>query len=744
MIFDGAAMPQSWHDINDPGFFKPQSNAAKGAQSVEREAVTPEGAPKQEPEVKLISAKWEEGAEGCQFNKKAGVKITAEFLKETPRRKISCGLFVVYDGQEEDLNHRVDAELEDDGTASAEMTLYYGHGYYNALPENPEATCQYKVKVMHPTGTAELESELLGMPKAMGIDFIEIADVHFHHNCALPCLDEKGELIALLAQVFVFAKDNPDRELILEGHADRSGDDNYNLQISKRRAEGIKALLANEISLWEGVINADGTDHKLETEDYQQTLKGLATKYGWPCDPGSVDNKAGPQTENAVIGFQTEYNTQFPSNEQLTVDGKFGPKSWKAKFFVLRDLLEKALKSQSLDPIPALAYGYPDGNGIYPCGESCPVTDLEKSEEDRRVELVFYKKNEWAPAMPSEPGKTVPPGKDPVSKKKWKKKPIKPPPVPAPPVNNGKIVSCKFSKDTVYCGDEVKITAETNGIADGDSVQICVEKLSDKSNIIFSQNSISQNKTSTDWISKKTSPAWNGPEVSAAAASSSNKIYSTVNLTFKSYGPYAKSTKTFNCASGVNGWTGKFDIEVKDRKIYVNIKIKLINRLGQKPAGSGALPAVGPAVSAADKTSMKADIESKLSGKQRMHRHLCKRGAACDCDPSYKCCKIPVVLVVDFVESGEHHTVNLFQGNARANATNWTRVKTRANSWAHETGHLLGWYDEYVGGAVGTAPRWKAPNNTAVMSSGLAVPKEYYWDFRDFIKDNSGEAWDIL
>jgi hypothetical protein len=57
-------------------------------------------------------------------------------------------------------------------------------------------------------------------------------------------------------------------------------------------------------------------------------------------------------------------------------------------------------------------------------------------------------------------------------------------------------------------------------------------------------------------------------------------------------------------------------------------------------------------------------------------------------------------------------------------------------------GHLLGFYDEYVGGAVGTAPRWKAPNNTAVMSSGLDVPYEYYWDFRDWFKAKTGESWD--
>jgi outer membrane protein OmpA-like peptidoglycan-associated protein len=140
----------------------------------------------------------------------------------------------------------------------------------------------------------------------IAVDFVEIADVHFHHNCALPHLDEKGELISELASAFHYAKDHTDRELIVHGHADRSGPPDYNFRISKRRAEAIKALLENDTDLWKGVVSSDNTDQKLETEDYQQTIKSLSTKYGWPCDPGAVDNKFGPQTESAVKSFQSE------------------------------------------------------------------------------------------------------------------------------------------------------------------------------------------------------------------------------------------------------------------------------------------------------------------------------------------------------------------------------------------------------------------------------------------------------
>jgi hypothetical protein len=168
-------MPQFWNDINDPGVFKRKTDDRKSSKPVKYESDQPAKETKQEPEVKLVSAEWEEGPEGFQFNKKCNLKITTEFLKETFRKKLTCNLFVVYNGAEEDLNHLVDAELEADGTATAQMTLYYGQGYYKAAQENPAATCQYKARISHPTAVGDLESELLDMPQCMKVDFMGVA-----------------------------------------------------------------------------------------------------------------------------------------------------------------------------------------------------------------------------------------------------------------------------------------------------------------------------------------------------------------------------------------------------------------------------------------------------------------------------------------------------------------------------------------------------------------------------------------
>ena len=155
------------------------------------------------------------------------------------------------------------------------------------------------------------------------------------------------------------------------------------------------------------------------------------------------------------------------------------------------------------------------------------------------------------------------------------------------------------------------------------------------------------------------------------------------------------------------------------------------------------LPAPGTA-DAATKATMKADVEAKLTDKWLLHRKNCKRGARCDCPVDAACCKIPVKIAVEFVESSQHHDVNLWSGRGRANSGNFTLQKTRDNSWAHETGHLLGWYDEYAGGATGSPPRWLPNAATHVMNAGAVVPKTYYVDFSDWVAAKEGESFGMV
>jgi hypothetical protein len=159
-------MATAWHDINDPGVFR--RSPASPARAEPADSADSAAPQKKEPEVKLVSATWDPGKEGFEFNKKCNLLIKAQFLKPTTRKRVLCDLFVTYDGAEENLNSQVEAFLDDSGNAKAEFTLYYGDAYNRALETKPDAHCLYTAKVKHSSAPAELVSEQLDMPQAQG------------------------------------------------------------------------------------------------------------------------------------------------------------------------------------------------------------------------------------------------------------------------------------------------------------------------------------------------------------------------------------------------------------------------------------------------------------------------------------------------------------------------------------------------------------------------------------------------
>jgi hypothetical protein len=54
---------------------------------------------------------------------------------------------------------------------------------------------------------------------------------------------------------------------------------------------------------------------------------------------------------------------------------------------------------------------------------------------------------------------------------------------------------------------------------------------------------------------------------------------------------------------------------------------------------------------------------------------------------------------VQFVDTGEHYTINLHAGNNRSNLSEWS-VGRPDETFAHELGHQLGLKDEYIDAAV--------------------------------------------
>ncbi|MGE5569552.1 MAG: hypothetical protein ACM3S5_11005 [Rhodospirillales bacterium] len=325
------------------------------------------------------------------------------------------------------------------------------------------------------------------------------------------------------------------------------------------------------------------------------------------------------------------------------------------------------------------------------------------------------------------------------------KKPKRPPKKPGSPVvpcsRTEKSIRGRFTETRLKCGDAGHLQAEGVNLAPRAEASFRIYRVRDGAALASATHTM--DVVNGEWRARRPNDNRAGDKFAFDVSADGVSAVSDNQFEYEDYPNYAAETKTFHCSSPPFAWTGKFDISYSANAITVTVKIKLLNRNGSKPnSGDPMPPLVTDAsgnyvpVSDADKAAMKADIESKLSSKRNLFRNACIFGNGCTCGK-------PIRIVVRFVESGEHHVVNLFTGSGRANATNWTRVKTRDNSWAHETGHLLGWYDEYNGGAVGQPPRWQRNAPANIMNVGLNEPPEYCWDFRDWFQGKTGETWTV-
>lgn len=263
------------------------------------------------------------------------------------------------------------------------------------------------------------------------VDILEMEDVLFHHNSAVLMPENpKGKSsqdgspasggqenitgIKALALVFQHFQFYPDKKMIIAGHADTSGQPDYNFKLSKMRAESVLSLLAGDADQWAGLCY-----DKQKIEDYQQILAYFAdnTPYQWPCHPGDPNDSWNAATKEAIKNFVNSYNTEFAAKqapplaalsaglaETVEKDGqkRWTKDLWKAVyqlytaeiarvFLEARSDIENRRKILRDDPNKWIdakrkAIG---------CGESFPIEQKEKpnyrSQKNRRVEILFFK-----------------------------------------------------------------------------------------------------------------------------------------------------------------------------------------------------------------------------------------------------------------------------------------------------------------------------------------------------------------
>lgn len=254
------------------------------------------------------------------------------------------------------------------------------------------------------------ERELVLIPPP--VEVLALGDFNFStdREVMLPAPTTEGassgdlaDGIALVAGVLTHLNrlDEP-RETLVAGHTDASGSDAHNLALSERRADSVQLFCAGDREGW-----ADHAIDNAEVADGQEVLRWIAARFGWPCDPGAVDNADGPATTGARDQFRARYEHEFGGSAGSA--GRFERADWAAFF----DVYEQDLAARcqvTRDELPRLreplVFCDPP---ILGCGEHWPEDAIDRGpicRDDRRVEVLMFAPED----VPDDVGGGDPPG----------------------------------------------------------------------------------------------------------------------------------------------------------------------------------------------------------------------------------------------------------------------------------------------------------------------------------------------
>lgn len=239
--------------------------------------------------------------------------------------------------------------------------------------------------------------------RLLQVRLLESEDTHFHHDSAvlLPKMipassDEAADRateqvsgVVMLAACLKYADSHSDRRLLVVGHTDSTGDEDYNLVLSRLRANNVLSALKGDKDTW-----VETAKENLKTEDIQAILKWLTRAWGWSCDPGEIDNLMGRQTRTAIHSFQESYNREF--DVSIDVDGVVGNQTLEAFFDLYMQELTHLLETdrEGLSNAQSNISFISANHEAVGCGEFHPIEQAMRSgyrsESNRRVEILFF------------------------------------------------------------------------------------------------------------------------------------------------------------------------------------------------------------------------------------------------------------------------------------------------------------------------------------------------------------------
>ena len=222
-------------------------------------------------------------------------------------------------------------------------------------------------------------------------------DVRFEFDSSFVKPEAKEEFahFAKLKETF---KDSP---VSIFGHADPVSDDNYNKQLSGRRAKAIYGVLTRNTALWEELYKEPFEGDKWGMVNIQIMLADLGFLYKGMV--GSKTEKANAETKKAVEDFQSSPEGKAAG---LKVDGDPGPKTRPVLYKAYMDHLCRFEDGRlfQLDPVKDFLTQGADKPGlkgdIQACSEFNPIL-IFSEKDDKRFKDAANKKARDAANVPN-------------------------------------------------------------------------------------------------------------------------------------------------------------------------------------------------------------------------------------------------------------------------------------------------------------------------------------------------------
>ncbi len=218
---------------------------------------------------------------------------------------------------------------------------------------------------------------------------VRLIGMHFETNKCFLLPDTMNGIKALIK----LYKNVPSAKLLIVGHTDTAGEDDYNLTLSLERADAVKSYLRDEVADWEKWFSDSKPEKKKwGIREIQYMLKALPDG---GSDPFYIENPNGSDDiymRDAVSRFQTWSNENRVTS--LKVDGKAGPLT-RREIIVAYMNIDGTTLPQGITPV------------THGCGEFFPdepSADNVANDKNRRVECFIFK-NEITPPPPGKMSK---------------------------------------------------------------------------------------------------------------------------------------------------------------------------------------------------------------------------------------------------------------------------------------------------------------------------------------------------